>query len=140
MKKEIAVLIVGQEWIHTVWPKVEGFITAALKEGLGEYSLDNVKAELVSGAQTLFIGTDGENVVGSCTVKLYNGPQQKIAYITSYGGKHVTTKELFEYIESWCINMGASKIQAYAKEPQMRLYRKALGFSAPCYVVEKNYA
>lgn len=138
--KNIEVQIVGLEWVQMVWPKVVGFIESAIKQGIGEYSAENVRAELANGNQTLFIGLKNNEVVGCLTVKISNTEKHRIAYITSYGGRGVTRPDLFKEIESWCLSMGATKIQAYAKEAQMRLYRKALGFSAPCYVVEKNYA
>jgi len=140
MSKDIEVRHVPTEWVHAVWPKVEKYVEQAVSQGLGEYSVDNVKNELASGQQTMLIGVKGENIVGCITIKVSNTPQQRIAYVTSYGGRLVTTPELFKDVETWCLSMGATKIQAYAKEAQMRLYRKKLGFTTPCYVVEKNYA
>ena len=136
----ITVQYVEPMYVHQVWPEVKVFIEAAVKQGLGEYSADNVRAELADGIQTLFLAIKENKIAGCCTVKLCNVPQHRIAYITSYGGKGITSAEVFGYVEKWCLSMGATKIQAYAKEAQMRLYKKALGFSAPCYVVEKNYA
>jgi hypothetical protein len=136
----ITVQYVEPIFVHQVWPKVEKFIKESMEQGLGEYSADNVRAELSDGIQTLFLAVKEGEVVGCGTVKLCNVPQHRIAYITSYGGRGITNPEVFGHVEQWCLNMGATKIQAYAKEAQMRLYRKALGFSAPCYVVEKNYA
>jgi Acetyltransferase (GNAT) family len=138
--KNIEVQIVGTEWVQTVWPKIEAFVSKAIEQGLDEYSAENVRAELACGAQTLFVALEEQNIIGCGTVKIANTHRHRIAYITSYGGKGITKPEVFGFVERWCLSQGATKIQAYAKESQMRLYKKALGFSAPCYVVEKNYA
>ena len=95
---------------------------------------------MACGTQTLFVALEEQNIIGCGTVKIANTNRHRIAYITSYGGKGITKPEVFGFVERWCLSQGATKIQAYAKESQMRLYKKALGFSAPCYVVEKNYA
>lgn len=138
--KNIDVQIVGVEWVHSVWPEVVDFIENALKEGLGEYTIDNIRAELASGIQHLFVAVRDKKIIGCGTIKLANTQCHRIAYVTSYGGRGITSVDVFGEVEKWCLSMGATKIQAYAKEAQMRLYRKALGFSVPCYVVEKNYA
>jgi len=35
--KNIEVQIVGTEWVQTVWPKIEVFVSKAIEQGLDEY-------------------------------------------------------------------------------------------------------
>lgn len=131
-------IVVEPEWIYSVWPKVVDYIDRSVKEGTGEFSSEHIKSWLVSGQQTLIIIVDNEEIVGCGTVQFINYPNHRVAFITSCGGFGIVSPEVFDQIEDWMKSMGATKIQAWAKDAQARLYRQAVGFTVPCNIVEKS--
>jgi hypothetical protein len=131
------VQVVAPEWVYSVWPKVVDFVEASLDEGTGEFSAEHLKGWLVTGQQTLLVIVENNEVIGCGTVQFINYPNERVAFITSCGGKAIVCPEVFDQIEVWMRSMGATKIQAWAKDLQARLYRQAVKFTVPCNIVEK---
>lgn len=131
------VQIVAPEWVYSVWPKVVGFIEASIAQGTGEYSAEHMKDWLVTGQQFLLVGICDNEIIGCATLKFINYPNDRVAFITSCAGKGIVTPEVFSQVEDWARLSGATKIQAWAKDAQTRLYKQAVGFNTPCNIVEK---
>jgi hypothetical protein len=129
--------IVPIELIHGVWPHVEQFLTNSLNEGTGDFDLEHLKVWLVNGEQALLIFVDDEKIVGCGTIKFINYPNHRVAFITSCGGRSIVKPDVWQQVEDWCKSLGATKIQAWAKDAQARLYRQSVGFTPVCNVVEK---
>lgn len=129
--------IVPTELVHSVWEKVSLFITASYEESNKDCTPEQLKMLIARGEQTLFVGVEDEQIVGAMTVEIINYPNVRAGFITALGGKAVVDQELFAQVEEWLRANGASKVYAYAKPAQARLYQQKAGFEPARYVVEK---
>lgn len=136
----INVHVVPPELIYSIWEKIAPMLEASFLESTGDCTTEQLKLLLVRGDQTLFVAvdTDNEEIVGASTVEMVNYPNNRVGFITALGGKGVVTAAIFENMENWMRVNGATKVYAYAKEAQARLYRQKSGFEATRYLVEKK--
>jgi len=81
------------EWVNHTWPQVEGFIRDALEHAKGDYTLDHVQSLVSSGAWTLVVGVEDDIIHGAATVSVSNRPADRVAFITTLGGKLVINDE-----------------------------------------------
>jgi len=74
------------ENIEAWWPLVEEYLNAALKHGLGEYSIGDIKSACISKNMQLWvkIGTDVE---GAFVTKIAKYPQKNLLCVILLGGK-----------------------------------------------------
>lgn len=119
---------VGIEYIHQTWPLVEGFIKSAIDKGVsGEllFSMDNIKADLVSGNWQLLVAVDEQNVIkGAATIAYTNYPLHRVAFITTIGGRLFTSKNTFAQLKVILKQNGATLIHGYGRPSIVRLWRQ----------------
>jgi hypothetical protein len=87
------------------WPYVQEYLNEALKYGLGEYSIDDIKNACISRNMQLWVNI-GSNLEAACITKINKYPQTNILVILLLGGKS---------FDSWC-DEGDYIMTAYAKE------------------------
>jgi len=132
------VQIVAPANIYQIWYKIEPYFEAAELEGTGDCTTSQLKLQLVSGALTLLIAVDSEQTIqGAAALSMQNQPNHRVAVITSLGGRGIVEAEVFEQVVSWAKSQGATKIRAWAKDAQARLYRQKAGLTTTMHVVEK---
>jgi hypothetical protein len=133
------VQIVTPTQIHDVWNKVEGYLNASLKISGDDCTLDQLKLLLVKGFQILLISVDDQkNINGAMTVEFIDYPNRKVLFITGLGGVGVVNDETFSQVENWARSQGATKVYAWAKEAQAKLYKLKANFNNVRMVVEKD--
>lgn len=115
---------VAVEWVPTVWPKVEGFIAAALEHAKGDYAVEHIQAYLASGQWVLLVASDSEKIHGAAVVNIYNRPQDRVAFIVTIGGKLISNQDTFEQLKTLMLSMGATKIEGAARESIARLWSR----------------
>lgn len=132
----VTVRPVDVNYIAQTWPLVEGYIAEAHKHGSEDYTLDQIKMYLATGAWLLVVATDDENKIhGAMTVSFVNYPNDRIAFVTSTGGKTICNAETLEQLKTLLKSLGATKIQAGGRPAMVRLLGK-LGFKERYMVVE----
>lgn len=115
-------------YIHVHWGVLEGFIKQALELGESEdYTADQVKVLLVSKQWHLFMAVENSEIKGCAVISLVNYPNSCVAFICAIGGKFIGNKETFSNLNVLLRQMGATKINGYARESVARLWRR-LGF------------
>lgn len=130
---------VAQGHIQIMWPEVKEYIESALKFSGGEYTAEQLKVLLVRGEQTLLVVIDDKNKIHGCiTVQLIDYPNFRVAFITSIGGRLISTPESFQDLVNWAKFNGATKIQGAAREAIERLLRKLYKFERRYAIVEKD--
>jgi hypothetical protein len=135
----ITVQSVGLDFIHHVWPEVEHFIVSGLKNSGGEYTAEHLKVYVTQGMQQLIVAVNEENkIIGAATVELSNFPNERIAFITSVGGKMLANKEVLSQVENWARLNGATMVRGAASESVARLWRKAFNYESRYIIVEKK--
>ena len=107
--------------VHQVWPLMEHFIAEALEHSKDDYTLEQAKTLVAVGNWTLIVAVDDAGVQGAATVSFSNRPDDRVAFITSTGGKNIIDKATFNQLQSIAKHYGATKIQAMARPAMVRL-------------------
>ena len=128
---------VAPEYVYQVWPLVEKYFKAAEEYGVGDCTTDQLKLQLVSGAATLLVAVENEEIKGACAMQMNNLPNHRVAVILSLGGKGVIDEETFNQVVEWAKAQGATKIRAWAKDAQAKLFKQKVGLDTTMHVVEK---
>jgi hypothetical protein len=127
---------VPQQFVAQTWPLVEEHISSANKYGGDDYTLDQIKMYATQGQWVLLVATDEEKKVhGAATVSFLNYPNDRVAFVTSIGGKLISNDDTFEQLKLLLRGMGATKIQGAARESIARLWKR-YGFAERYVVVE----
>lgn len=106
---------------HQVWPVVEGFIADALAFSRGDYTVDQAKTMVVMGHWTLVVAVEDNTVHGAATISFSSRPNDRVAFITTTGGRFVTSPETFAQLKELVASFGATYIEAAARESMARM-------------------
>jgi hypothetical protein len=129
--------LVHKNFVSQTWNLVSGFIGDALNYS-DDYSLDQVKVYLTSGQWQLIVALDDlGKIKGCCTVSFLNYPNDRVAFITTIGGKFISDKEIYREFTELLKTQGATKVQGAARESIARLWRR-LGFTEKYVIVENK--
>jgi hypothetical protein len=112
---------VNTSHIHHVWPMVEGFLSSALEHSKGDYTLEQVKTLVAMGNWTLLVAVDDNGVQGAATVDFFNRPDDRVAFLTTIGGKLISSPETFEQLKNLLKSIGATCIEGAVRDAMARL-------------------
>lgn len=132
------VQIVSSSHIYQIWGQVKDYLQASIETNTGECTLEQLKGLLASGAQSLLVAVKESKITGAMTVEFINYPNERVMFITALGGKGVVNNQTFTQVEEWAKTQGATKVNAWAKEGQAKLYKMKAGFTTMRYVMEKK--
>ena len=130
--------IVNPNYMYQIWDKVESFFDRAMLAGTDDYNVDQLKMLLVEGKQILIVVVDNEQIIGALAVELINYPNHRVAYTSAVGGKGIFDENTIKQYEDWCRAQNVTKIRAFARDAQARLYKMKMGFDIETHVVEKK--
>ena len=126
------------ELVNQVWHKVVKFIDDAIlqQEGPADYTLDQVRTYVTNGMWMLVVAVDEDgSICGATTINFFNRPNDRIAFITYIGGKHIVSKESYDQLCTLCKSFGATKIEGAVNDAVARLWRR-FGFIEKYKIVE----
>lgn len=129
---------VDPRYIAQLWPKIGNMLSKALDTGAGEYNADQLKVMLVNGNQVLLVVEKDEQIKGAFTIAFENYPNDRIAFVTSVGGRAMCDQEAWEQFEHWARLQGCTKIRGAAYESVARLWRQKFGVESRYIIVEKS--
>lgn len=131
--------LVQPSMVQQQWGRVAPFLDAALKTGGGEYGVDQLKVMLTQGIQALIVVLDDSGAVaGALTVAFENYPNDRIAFVTSVGGRMISDADAWSQFEDWARMNGATKIRGCAHKSVARLWRQKFGVKQRYLIVEKT--
>jgi hypothetical protein len=134
-----SVQIVAPEYIHTIWDVVEPMLkTAFINFDNADYDVEHIKVLIIEQLQHLFVVVEDKKIIGAFTVEVINYPNHRVAHTTCMGGKGVFDKDTVKQYEDWARLQGATKIRAFAKDSQARLFKLKMGLEPVTHVVEKT--
>jgi hypothetical protein len=134
-----SVQIVAPEYIHTIWDVVEPMLkTAFINFDNADYDVEHIKVLIIEQLQHLFVVVEDKKIIGAFTVEVINYPNHRVAHTTCMGGKGVFDKNTVKQYEDWARLQGATKIRAFAKDSQARLFKLKMGLEPVTHVVEKT--
>ena len=120
--------------VNQVWPVVEPFIASALEHSCGDYTIEQAKTLVVMGHWTLIVAVDDAGIQGAATVSFSNRPNDRVAFITTIGGKLISSPETFEQLKVLLGSVGATYIEGAARESIARLWSR-YGFAEKYRIV-----
>lgn len=134
----LKVQYVSTDFVQQTWPLVKDFLSSSLKFGHDEYTLDQIRALLSNGTWLLLVAVDeNQSLHGAATVSFNNMPNDRVAFITSLGGKALINEDVYGQLSNILKGLGATKIQCVARESAARLYAK-VGFKEKYTILEIN--
>jgi len=77
---------IRSENIEGWWSLVEEYLIAALKYGLGEYSIEDIKKSCISRDMQLWVKFNKEGVEGAFITKISKYPQKNLLCVILLGG------------------------------------------------------
>lgn len=103
---------------------VETYVADALKYG-EDYTLDHVKTYLSTGQWVLVASLDEQKQFhGAMTLSFINYPNDRVAFVTTTGGKLIVDRDSIKQLKDLVKQMGATKIQAAVRPSMARLLRR----------------
>jgi hypothetical protein len=127
---------VQTEYCAQAWPLVEEYIEKALEYGHDDYTLEQMKLLVCLGNWILLVAVDEQGKIhGAATSTFINYPNDRVAFITSIGGKLITNQETFKQMSDILKAGGATKIQGMARPSIARLWKR-YGFKERTMLVE----
>jgi hypothetical protein len=113
---------VALQHVHQTWPLVEQYIVEAQKFGGDDYTLDQIKVYVAQGQWLLLVAVDEKSAIhGAMTVSFINYPNDRVAFVTSAGGKLIVNEDSLKQLKTIVRQMGATKIQAAVRPSMVRL-------------------
>jgi hypothetical protein len=132
------VQVVAPEYVCQLWPSIEKFLERSLWNSPDDCTLDQLKTILIRGTQVLFIAIEDKEISGAMAVEIVSYPNTRVAQITALGGRSLLAPYMIEQFESWAKMQGCTKVRAWAKDSQTRLYKMKMGLEKTMNVVEKD--
>ena len=125
------------DYLAQTWDQVSHFIASALEYAGEDYTLEQIKVLLSSNTWLLLAVYDGDSIKGAITVAFSTMPNDRISFITTIGGRHITSPDTYSQFATILKQFGATKIQGAARPSVARLWRK-IGFTERYIIVEKQ--
>ena len=125
------------EYVNQVWPKITGFLGAAVSQqaGVPDYTLEQVQVYVVTGQWVLLVAADEEGVIwGAATVHLFNRPSSRVAFVTYIGGRLVTNNDSYKQMCAVLKGFGATSIEGAVNDAVARLWQR-FGFTEKYKIV-----
>lgn len=124
-------------FVAQIWEKVCPFISNALEYAQDDYTLDQVRVYLSTGQWIMIVASNEINeVVGASTITFHNYPNDRVAFVTTVGGKFISDTDTYNQFKEILKGFGATKIQGAARKSIARLWRTKLGFKERHIIVE----
>jgi hypothetical protein len=122
------------EWVNHTWPMVERFIVDALEHSKGDYTVGHVQSLVSSGQWVLLVAVDGEQIHGAATMHCFNRPTDRVAFVTTTGGKFILDQDTFAQLKNISRAFGATALECAARESMTRLLTR-FGFEEKYRIV-----
>lgn len=109
------------EFVNMIWPSVEGFVASAIEHANGDITLDETKINCAHGHWHLLVAVDEDNVIhGAATLYYFNRINDRVAFITTIGGKGILTHGLFSQLSDILKARGATCIEGAVRDSLVR--------------------
>ena len=115
---------VPTNFVAQTWPQCEKYVEEAVQYG-NDYTLEQIKLFVHTGQWSLIVIVDDDNAIhGALTVSYLNYPNDRIAFVTFIGGKHITNDDTFKQVCDILRANGATKTQCMARPSAARLWQR----------------
>jgi hypothetical protein len=115
-------LCVDRQEMPRVWPLVEGMLKAAT-EHCGNWSIGQIRSDVLQGQQLLWITWDGEAIKAAATTRLVVEPDGLICQAVACGGTDDNWPERFAAIEEYARDEGCIAARIEGRPGWARIFR-----------------
>ena len=122
------------EWVNHTWPQVEGFIRDSLEHAKDDYDIEHVRTLVCTGQWLLLVAVDDGKIHGAATMHCFNQPVNRVAFITTTGGKLILDPDTFSQLQNIARALGATALECAARESMTRLLNR-FGFEEKYRIV-----
>lgn len=116
--------VVPTELTARVWPRVEGFFESVIPHVRGDWTLDQIKADILTGRQHLLVAIEDGEPIGAASFTFQNRRNARVAFIYSMGGVGITNPDNWEQLKAVFVKGGATQIEAAMRPATQRLWAK----------------
>lgn len=118
MEQAVKVTDVNTEDIELLWPRVEPFLQGALEHSQGEYSLEDIKLQLMTGLMRLWIAYDEEGIIlASAVSEIRIFPQKRVCFVILMGGENMERwLHTSAAVQHWAMENGADSVVGYVRK------------------------
>lgn len=123
----------SKEHLDKFWVQLKPLLEAGLMCSEGELDISQLRLLIVGGVVHIVVATDTpDNIVGALAFEIVTFPNYRAANIISYGGHNLFADARdMRYFTDILKKAGISKLQAWCKPAQARLFKSSFGFTAP---------
>lgn len=126
--------------IPAIWPMVEPMLQKALNENPGLYTTDDLKQDLLTGTQSLWIMYNQGEIDAACTARIAQYPIGRVLCVEWLGGERMAAwlEEALEMLEVYAADMGCDRVEVYGRKGWKILKKYGWRDSAAIYRKEIN--
>ena len=129
--------LIPTAYVHQNWLAVEPFIDASSEWANGDFTVDQIRADLGQGRAFLYCAKDGQSVIGAAVIVFQNGRNKRVAFVLSIGGKLVSNQENFDQLAGLLKKAGATHIGGSGRPSISRLWSR-FGFKEKSVLFERS--
>lgn len=133
----MSIQLIPTAYVHQNWAAVEPFIDAASEWANGDFTVDQLRADLGQGRAFLYCAKDGQSVTGAAVVAFQNGRNKRVAFVLSMGGRLIANQENFEQFAALLKQAGATHIGGAGRPSTVRLWSR-FGFKEKSVLFERS--
>lgn len=113
------------EWVNRTWALAEPFVVSALENSSGDYTVAHVQSMVSSGQWLLIVASDDDAVIqGAATMFFYNRPTDRVAFVSTIGGRLISSDETFGQLKAIAAQNGATALEGAARPAVARLWER----------------
>lgn len=118
----IDLVCVDPKDVSKIWPQVELLITRAT-EHCGNWSIGPIRADVLSGAQLLWVTWDGRQIRAAATTKLIRELKGLVCLAVACGGTDENWAERFAPIEEYARDEGCVSTRIQGRPGWARVFK-----------------
>lgn len=109
---------VPKEYIQDIWPMVGKHLQKAIDKNPGLYTVDMLYADLINGAQLLWVAIDDGAIKMAATTRIVVFPSGSMMIAEWLGGDEMESwlENALETIESYANDMGCRRMEVYGRK------------------------
>lgn len=121
-------------YVAQVWPHIEHFIEPVAEFNNGDWTVDQLRADVLTGRMSLAVSTDGDKFVGTLVYFSSNRRNARVAFVTAIGGGFVVDQDHWTQMTSIWKSEGVTAVEGAVRKSVMRLLGR-LGFKEKYSVI-----
>jgi hypothetical protein len=127
----------SKEHLDKFWDQVKPLLEKGLLCSEGELDINQLRLLITGGIAHVVVSTDTpDHIIGALAFEISQFPNFRVANIISYGGYNLFSNERdMNQFKELLKKGGVSKLQAWCKPAQARLFKHSFGFSSPYEII-----